>query len=64
MNPGNLDWLDTATPVDLRERLRAALLVAAEQAEDPGLWCAPWTVSEAHLQAALRRLAAAIEGTT
>lgn len=57
------DWIDTAAPADLRERLRVALRVAAEQAEDEGLWFKAQTAPEAHLQAALRRLAAAIEGT-
>ena len=37
--------------------------VAAEQAEDEGLWFASITASEAYLQAALRRLSAAVEGT-
>lgn len=32
MSAPSTDWLDTATPVDLRERLRVALRVAAEQA--------------------------------
>ncbi len=63
MSAPSTDWLDTATPVDLRERLRVALRVAAEQAADDGLWFKAQTASEAHLQAALRRLAAAIEGT-
>jgi hypothetical protein len=40
----------------------AARAIAAEQAEDTGLWFIATTVSEAHLQAALRRLTAAIEG--
>jgi hypothetical protein len=40
----------------------AAKAIAAEQAEDTGLWFVATTVSEAHLQAALRRLTAAVEG--
>ena len=36
--------------------------VAAEQAEDEGLWFQPVYASEAYLQAALRRLTAAVEG--
>ncbi len=40
----------------------AARAIAAEQAEDTGLWFVATTVSEAHLQAALRRLTAAVEG--
>ena len=38
--------------------------VAAEQAEDEGLWFIPVYASEAYLQAALRRLTAAVEGKT
>ena len=40
----------------------AARSIAAEQAEDAGLWFVAETVSEAHLQAALRRLTTAVEG--
>jgi hypothetical protein len=40
----------------------AAQAIAAEQAEDAGLWFVATTVTEAHLQAALRRLTAAVEG--
>jgi hypothetical protein len=40
----------------------AARTIAAEQSYDTGLWFVATTVSEAHLQAALRRLAAAVEG--
>jgi hypothetical protein len=40
----------------------AARAIAAEQAEDAGLWFVATTVTEAHLQAALRRLTAAVEG--
>lgn len=38
--------------------------VAAEQAEDEGLWFQPVYASEAYLQAALRRLHEAVEGKT
>lgn len=37
------------------------IAVAAEQAEDAGLWFVPRTVTEDYLQRALRRLHAAIE---
>ena len=37
--------------------------VADEQSYDTGLWFVATTVSEAYLQAALRRLSAAVEGT-
>jgi hypothetical protein len=40
----------------------AARTIAAEQAEDEGLWFVATTATEAHLQAALRRLTAAVEG--
>lgn len=40
----------------------AARRIAAEQAEDDGLWFIAETASEAYLQAALRRLTAAVEG--
>jgi hypothetical protein len=40
----------------------AAQAIAAEQAEDTGLWFVAETATEAHLQAALRRLTAAVEG--
>ena len=40
----------------------AARAIAAEQAEDTGLWFVATTATEAHLQAALRRLTAAVEG--
>ncbi len=39
----------------------AARAIAAEQSYDTGLWFFASTVSEAHLQAALRRLTAAVE---
>lgn len=35
--------------------------VVAEQAEDPGLWFVSESITEAYLQAALRRLHAAVE---
>ena len=40
----------------------AARTIADEQSFDTGLWFVATTVTEAHLQAALRRLAAAVEG--
>jgi hypothetical protein len=40
----------------------AARAIADEQSYDTGLWFVANTVTEAHLQAALRRLAAAVEG--
>jgi hypothetical protein len=40
----------------------AARAIAEEQSYDTGLWFVATTVTEAHLQAALRRLAAAVEG--
>jgi len=44
---------------DLLGRARG---IAAEQAEDEGLWCIPQTAMEAHLQQELRRLTEAVEG--
>ena len=38
--------------------------VVSEQTEDAGLWFRPVYASEAYLQAALRRLHAAVEGKT
>jgi len=40
----------------------AARAIADEQSYDTGLWFVATTVTEAHLQAALRRLTAAVEG--
>jgi hypothetical protein len=40
----------------------AAKAIADEQSYDTGLWFVATTASEAHLQAALRRLTAAVEG--
>jgi hypothetical protein len=40
----------------------AAKAIAEEQSYDPSLWFVVTTVTEAHLQAALRRLTAAVEG--
>jgi hypothetical protein len=40
----------------------AAKAIAEEQSYDPSLWFVATTVTEAHLQTALRRLAAAVEG--
>ena len=42
---------------------QSAKEVAAEQSWDTGLWFVATTVSEAYLQAALRRLTVAVEGT-
>ena len=48
-------------PLDrIKER---PLDVVTEQAEDEGLWFIAQTAPEAHLQDALRRLTAAVEGT-
>jgi hypothetical protein len=41
---------------------KSARAIAEEQSYDPSLWFVASTVTEAHLQAALRRLAAAVEG--
>ena len=43
--------------------LSVAQSIAAEQADDPSLWFVATTATEAHLQHALRHLAAAVEGT-
>jgi hypothetical protein len=40
----------------------AAKAIAEEQSYDTGLWFVATTVTEAHLQTALRRLTAAVEG--
>ena len=42
---------------------QSAKAIAAEQSWDTGLWFVAITASEAHLQAALRRLTIAVEGT-
>jgi hypothetical protein len=42
--------------------VQSAKAIADEQSYDTGLWFVATTVSEAHLQAALRRLTAAVEG--
>ena len=42
---------------------QSAKEVANEQSWDTGLWFVATTASEAHLQAALRRLTVAVEGT-
>ena len=47
----------------LRSRLAEARCVCDEQATDAGLWFVAEMVTEAYLQAALRRLHAAVEGT-
>jgi hypothetical protein len=44
------------------EALAAARAIAAEQAEDEGLWFLAATASEAYLQQELRRLTRAVEG--
>jgi hypothetical protein len=41
---------------------QSAKAIANEQSYDTGLWFVATTVTEAHLQAALRRLTAAVEG--
>lgn len=50
----------TAAPVPAVQS--AARAIADEQSYDTGLWFVATTVTEAHLQAALRRLTAAVEG--
>jgi len=47
----------------LKARLAEARRVCDEQANDEGLWFVAVTVTEDYLQAALRRLHAAVEGT-
>jgi hypothetical protein len=42
--------------------VQSAKDIADEQSYDPGLWFVAETATEAHLQAALRRLTAAVEG--
>jgi hypothetical protein len=54
------DLLHPAAPVPAVQS--AARTIAEEQSYDPSLWFVATTVTEAHLQAALRRLAAAVEG--
>lgn len=49
--------------VEVRTRLAEARCVCDEQATDAGLWFVAEMVTEAYLQAALRRLHAAVEGT-
>jgi predicted transcriptional regulator len=44
-------------------QLSAAKSIAAAQADDPSLWFVATTATEAHLQHALRHLAAVVEGT-
>ena len=46
----------------LRNHVVGLLVLCDEQARDEGLWFVAERVTEAHLQAALRRLHAAIEG--
>jgi hypothetical protein len=64
----SLDTLDhmpyqgRETRPEERIRTSAARTIADEQSYDTGLWFVATTVSEAHLQAALRRLTAAVEG--
>ena len=64
----SLDTLDympyqgRETRPEERIRTSAARAIADEQSYDTGLWFVATTVSEAHLQAALRRLTAAVEG--
>lgn len=44
------------------DALRIAREIAAEQAEDGGLWFVAETITEDYLQRALRRLTRAVEG--
>ena len=46
---------------EAKAKLRALRALVDDQARDPGLWFISVTASEAYLQAALRRLHAAIE---
>ncbi len=57
----SIGWL-IAEVERVRGELEAAKSVAAEQAEDEGLWFVAETAPEAYLQQALRRLHAAVEG--
>lgn len=58
MDAANNAWHECKKAAD---RLNAATALAAKQAEDDGLWFEATMVTEAHLQHALRELAAAIE---
>ena len=58
VDAANNAWYECKKAAD---RLNAATALAAKQAEDDGLWFEAETVTEAHLQNALRELAAAIE---
>ena len=58
MDAANNAWHECKKAAD---RLNAATALAAKQAEDDGLWFEATMVTEAHLQNALRELAAAIE---
>ena len=51
--------LDTAS-----RALRSLREMSDRMAENDGLWFETWTVAEAYLQQELRRLCAAIEGTS
>ena len=53
-------YLHPAAPVPAVQS--AAKAIAEEQSYDPSLWFVATTVTEAHLQTALRRLTAAVEG--
>ena len=60
-----LERSESALEAELRQcraDLAAARALTAQQALDEGLWCIAETAMEGHLQAALRRLAAAVEG--
>lgn len=52
----------SAPDLALRDALTEARAVVEEQAEDEGLWFVAQTAPEGYLQAALRRLHAAVEG--
>ena len=58
MDAANNAWYECKKAAD---RMNAATALATKQAEDAGLWFEATTVTEAHLQNALRELAAAIE---
>jgi len=67
--PGQLRGVTTMTGFESKRQaskdlleLQSAKAIANEQSYDTGLWFVATTVTEAHLQAALRRLTAAVEG--
>lgn len=61
--PGHWSWGYIAELEKYLEQLAGARALANAQAEDEGLWFEAETAPEAYLQAALRRMHAAVEGT-